>query len=270
MAPQRAGSYIALITILADPASADDQAKMAHIQQLRKANDRAAARWAPHITLVPPFDVNFNSTASNPPRRTEGVASSSPAPPPYTSLHLPSALGPGKPSYRLSESFRSRHPDGLCEALSQLEANVEAAVNALSPPEDIVLDDIGFFPLSAYDTIHLRPSKTTAPQRNSTTSGRTTVWSLQALIEDTVEQSGARPTLSKRKRKQHHNFSPHLTLGQCNGEESRTALLASANAIIQNSPFRSKADRLQLLFKPKERSGPYHVWREFQVGRPES
>ncbi|KAE8220981.1 hypothetical protein CF319_g5575 [Tilletia indica] len=157
--------YIALVALLFDPAGPEDENRIKAIQELREGHDKAANRWAPHVTIVPPFDVRYEEDpvedevstpeqpANNSGTDSSGVRRTSST---YTSLDL-RASSPETEPYRLPEDIRAAYSPGLKAALGSFEEHIEKAVSSI-PPSQVLLDEVGFFPLRAYHTIHLRPS----------------------------------------------------------------------------------------------------------------
>ncbi|KAE8257815.1 hypothetical protein A4X13_0g2110 [Tilletia indica] len=257
--------YIALVALLFDPAGPEDENRIKAIQELREGHDKAANRWAPHVTIVPPFDVRYEEglvedelpiseqtagTDSSSVRRTSRT---------YTSLDL-RASSPETEPYRLPEDIRAAYPPGLKAALGTFEEHIEKAVSSI-PPSQVLLDEVGFFPLRAYHTIHLRPAL------NGPAEPLHRLWS---AVSSSLDSSAIQMKLPAKRARGPQSFKPHLTLGQSATGQEKGSIMNRAKAIVETQPLSCKVERFQLLFKNKSQSGPYLVWREFSLKKAEA
>ncbi|KAK0538111.1 hypothetical protein OC834_000561 [Tilletia horrida] len=282
---KRPQQFIALFTVLFDPARLEDEVRIEAMQSIRKSRDRAASRWAPHITIVPPFTVKTAEEGSDS-NDAEHASATEDDDLPFTSLDLRPPVAQPEP-YALRQERRSAYPAGLRSKLGQLEDEVERALSSSSSPfsGDVSLDDVGFFPLSAYHTIHFRPGSHSqrGPRTKQPAAGRSQTQSegppsepssplnaLWSAVESAVARTDCRLQEGKRKaqKQRQQRFSPHLTLGQSTTREEKGEIMDQAWAIIADEPLLCQVRRLQLLFKPKSQAGPYLVWREFHLSPP--
>jgi 2'-5' RNA ligase len=199
------------------------------IQEIRRRFDQAYRRWEPHLTLISPFIVPFSTPLVG-----------------DQSFETKSEEEPKEQHTLLRDTL-----DQLCRTIQAVCLNTDQ--------HTLTLDEVGHFALKRYDTLHLRPS---------TEANNDTFLQLQSKLEAALPltQSNAR---SKRGQAR-EAYKPHLTLGQ--SSESKVEVsqqlkqMASQLLKAQNDvdePFRIKVDKIQLMVKPVNRSGPYDVYREF-------
>lgn len=264
-------SFVCVVAWLIRPAQDDAVASRAleKVQEIRRRFDNAYRRWAPHVTLIPPFVVPFSQNADS------GTTVDMP-----TSAKGPAAVRNGNPSIRqLTDPYNvlallSKRIDEVCQT---------------SPASPLIFDEVSKFTLRRYDTYHLRPG--------STSAGTATLIGLQEALSRALPEAVefARGSSSKRRRscKQHApgavpsgvtgavaeqdsppvpqtegTFKPHLTLGQATRPDKGKEIQALSSALLDpnaDGPLQVNLGTIQLMFKPVYRSGPYDVFQEFHL-----
>ncbi|UZJ52544.1 hypothetical protein CBS101457_001864 [Exobasidium rhododendri] len=222
----------------------DGEETIERIQAVRQKFDQAYSRWEPHVTLIPPFLIPFAPSESN-----TGSSSSS------TNSGRLNRDAAGS----ISEEDTSTSRSPLTETLDEISSIVQV-VCSQQHFVSITFDEVDHFPLRHYSTFHLRPSDSV----DSTQFLR-----FQKELELAVPR--AQENLRFKRKQQRNAYKPHLTLGQAKNARVNRELSHLAAKILPtqagstSDPFKVKVDKIQLLVKPVNRSGPYDIYQEFNL-----
>lgn len=145
----------------------------------------------------------------------------------------------------------------LHETLEQVCTTIEAVCRKIDQ-HTLTLDEVGHFPLKRYKTLHLRPSAT---------ANDDAFLRLQSELETALPQAVSN---ARSQGKSRETYKPHLTLGQSSNDKVNTQLHQQASQVFKvdgrvDEPFRVKVDKIQLMVKPVDRTGPYDIYRDFSL-----
>lgn len=144
----------------------------------------------------------------------------------------------------------------LHEALEGISETIQQ-VCSRQAQHTLTLDSAGHFSVKRYSTVHLRPSTSTDHQA---------FLELQSGLHMALGQ--AQENARNKGRQKTDGFKPHLTLGQAFNSNAKQELYRLASlAASPEAPFEVGVDRIQLMVKPANRSGPYDVYRHFNLGQ---
>lgn len=158
--------HIAVIVVLVRAQTSADTIRLERVQEMRKEHDQAYERWAPHLTLIPPFTIPFvRESASD--RENETNAQEKERGVQFERLGEAN-IDPGAELDHAADGSGApqANPDATTEPrqnLSALEADLDDISKRISSICDshasftLPLGDVGSFKLSRYTTIHLRP-----------------------------------------------------------------------------------------------------------------
>jgi 2'-5' RNA ligase len=240
--PRSKDELVCVVALLIQEQHVSEKEAIKKIQEVRRKYDQAYARWEPHLTLIPPFLIPFDSTSPN------ELATAT------TSTHTSSSssatpMGEGSPEN-----------NELSEVLQELSAKIQAVCDS-QQRHSLCLDETNHFALRRYHSIHLRPSAST-----DSSAFLQLQQELEAALPETIDNARSKKNQAQQQQ-QRVAFKPHLTLGQSTNEPIKEKIYHLAARILgtEKHSLQVKVEKLQLMIKPVNRSGPYEVYREFHL-----
>lgn len=222
-------THKAVIVLLVTPPYAGPQESYDAVQRLRSQHDAAFARWVPHVTLVPPFDL---------PLARQSAAES----------HSPSSFD----SNAAKAAVASSSIDEVASARSLIKQKLQGSLSQHSPFR-LEFADHDRFNLRSYTNLHLRPA------HNSSNSGRKELTNLHACIQTALDG-----IVTPERRA----YQPHLTIGQASSKDGMELVASSVKALSEsNGPLTMHVKSVALMGKRKEDKGAYQVWEVVKLGQ---
>lgn len=225
--------YACVIAFLVRGETSKQKEKIEKIQSIRRMYDQAYIRWEPHLTLIPPFIIPFSAS-------------------PLCDDEQPNInIVARKAEDQTTRNILNETLDEICNTIQSICKSLDQ--------HDLILDQVGHFTLKRYDTIHLRPSHLRKDDA---------FLQLQSQLELALPQ--AMQNLRNKGKASKDAYNPHLTLGQSFSAKGKKdiyelAVQAIAERPDKEDPLRIKVDKIQLMVKPVNRSGPYDVYKEFSL-----
>lgn len=239
-------TYTALVVVLLRPHGATAARRYEELQRIRHAHDAAYQRWLPHMTLIPPFQMQTRESEGAEGQVPDGIrarldamaASVRPACQQHASMVLQLNEVHLFPLRRY-RNLHLRPPEACIEPLAALQKDVNQAMQP-----------------------HIPSQKVRNPRQRS-----------RSPQEE-------RPQRPQRPPRQHDRFVPHASLGQAYTPEDKEDIIEDATRSLGCVDRTSRdhdtehagteglqviVDRIQLMYKTSQAKGPYTLWQEFPL-----
>ena len=249
-------TYTALVVVLLRPHGATAARRYEELQRIRHAHDAAYQRWLPHMTLIPPFQMQTREPEGAEGQVPDGIRARldamAAAIRPTCQEHASMVLQLNEVHLFPLRRYRNLHlrpPEACIEPLAALQKDVSQAMQPHIPSQE---------------------------ERDVRRRSR----SPQGQSSAPQEERSQRPQRPQRPPRQQDRFVPHASLGQAYTPEDKEDIIEDATRSLGCVDRTSRdhdsehagaeglqviVDRIQLMYKTSQAKGPYTLWQEFPL-----